>query len=79
MRVAKTYFTQKKVPFFNTAQHVPTTTKLPIGITVWPDVGIKSSPQFYKSTHGSFNLKIMFFKIAKYLGYFCKKVCHQEL
>ena len=54
---------------------------------VWPDVGVKSSPNFSKSyprsSHNSFYVRVRFFKIAQNdannLGYFCEKFCHQKL
>ena len=55
--------------------------------SVWPDVKIISCPispkSCPKSRHTSLTLKVTFFKIAqkvdKYLGYFWKKICHQNL
>ena len=47
---------------------------------MWPDVLIKSCP---KAKHSSFTYKVTFSqieqKVAKYLDYFCKKICHQGL
>ena len=51
-------------------------------VQVWPHVRIKSSPispqTCPKSSLRSFYFKIAQ-KIAKYLGYFCNKIWHQEL
>ena len=51
---------------------------------VWPgDVSMQSWPNLSKSSHSSFYLNVMPFKITqnvtKYLGYFCNKICYQEL
>ena len=42
--------------------------------SVWPDI----SKAWQKSSHISFYLKITQ-KVIKYLGYFCKRNCHQHL
>ena len=55
--------------------------------SVWPDVRRKSSQNFetlaQKLAKEAFNHKVMFFKIVhkvtKYLDYFCKKICCNEL
>ena len=55
--------------------------------SVWPDVKIKVA-QIYpnvdpNSSHSRVCFKVMSFlkaqKVTKYLGYFCKKICYQEL
>ena len=54
---------------------------------MWPDVWVKSSSIFAKSCKKNypqqFNIKVTFITIAKnvnkYLGYFCKELCSQEL
>ena len=54
---------------------------------VWPDVGIKGSPNFsLKLPNGAtavLSLKVIFVKrapkVTKYFGYFENKVGHQEL
>ena len=57
-------------------------------LTVWPDVGIKNSPNLYKhiqkvAMRVVFNLKSMSFKIAqkvtKYYGHFWRTKCKKEL
>ena len=49
---------------------------------VWPDVEIKSSPSFSKSSLNKFDLKSNGFhncpKATKHLGYFCKKNLHRD-
>ena len=55
--------------------------------SVWPDVGIKSSPNFtnnaQKGATTVFTYRVMLFtvaqKISKYLGHFCKTICNQQL
>ena len=52
--------------------------------TVWPDVKIKSSPIFpivnLKESTDVLDWIVPFFKMApKYLGYFFKKICSQDL
>ena len=53
---------------------------------MWPDVRIKSCQIFPKSwpksKHSSLTYNCSVFKIAqkvaKFLGYFCMKICHQD-
>ena len=54
---------------------------------VWPDGGIKSSPIFTqrwpKSCHDKFDRNFVTFckralKATKYLGNFCKQICHLD-
>ena len=53
---------------------------------MWPDVGIKNYPNSPKVAHkvdtAVFAFKMVFLnspKVIKYSGYFCKKICCQEL
>ena len=55
--------------------------------SVWPDVGVKRSPnvskRYPRSCRSSLNIKVRFFKIAQKvdnnLGCIYSKFCHQEL
>ena len=55
--------------------------------SAWPDVGIKSCSNFSQScpkwvATAVFVYKARFYnsqKVTKYLGYFSKKICHQEV